>query len=227
MTRRYFAIFSSAAPSQDSPSITAAFQFGCWRAERITASSSDGFVIGFVNVIVVRFSLSCRLPAGPVVASWLGGMEMELGMCWGRPRSDEELCAFDWWFLSVSPPVVSVIHICHGIGSSIGEVWLIGVSSSGAHFLVWNQIIMIWFETQMRLKSVKHYNPYLVPLLCPPTAFPFDHLLKRRHHPNVSLANKNAAGNGLGLTGCAMGKADGNMVLHLSTVVLVGEARQG
>ena len=66
MTCWYFIIFSSAVPSQDSPSITAAFQFGCWRAERITASNSDGFVIGFVNVIMVGFSLLCRV-AGPVL----------------------------------------------------------------------------------------------------------------------------------------------------------------
>jgi hypothetical protein len=53
----YFAIFSSAVPSQDSPFITAAFQFGRWHH----FLKSDGFVIG--SLIVNCFFFSCCLRA--------------------------------------------------------------------------------------------------------------------------------------------------------------------
>lgn len=102
MTCLYFAIFCSTVSSQDSPSITAAFQFGYWWAEYITVSSSDGFVIGFVNIIVVGLWPLCRSPAGPVsvVAFWMWWYWCWCLTSWGWSRSNKDLWAFDWRLLS-------------------------------------------------------------------------------------------------------------------------------
>jgi hypothetical protein len=62
MLARHFAIFSSALPSQVSPSTTAAFQLGCWAKECFRASRSAGFAKGLVGVHVCACFFSFFFP---------------------------------------------------------------------------------------------------------------------------------------------------------------------